>query len=151
MKPLLIISLMLLTACANTRLVVPLATTHVVVSGDRDYNNKNYGLGLEVVDNDLSYGVLYVPENSFNEKSTYLTLSKKHPIDKDLFVFIGAFAANGYEEILSSKNGYVASPVYGFEYYSFKLTTTYPFSKYSCRHDPQCADFFNLSWIHKFK
>jgi len=146
-KLLLFLFIFNLASCANTRLVVPLVTTHVQKT-NIIYNNENYGAGIEFKKGDMSYGITYIKENSYYEPSIYLNANKRFNIKKRLYFIGGGFVANGYEELTSYK--IVAAPVMGFEYYNFRLVTTYPTGQLLCS-TYNCADFVNLSWFHEFQ
>ena len=144
MKTLIIlISLLSFTVNAETRLIVPLATTHI---GPGEFNNENYGLGIEYKA-DFLYSATYLANNSYGERSVYLAISKE--IDYKAVTFSGGLSlATGYEAIIDS--GLLVTPLFAVQYGDFRLVTSFPAAQVFCPTDLECADLLNLQWVRKF-
>lgn len=142
MKTLIIVlSLISFTVSAETRLIIPLATTHI---GGGDFDNSNPGIGIEYKqDNNYVFSATYLKENSYSEPSLYLAISK------EFGMFAAGFAvANGYEKV--SDSGVLVVPVFGVQYKSFRIVTTFPAAQIFCPPNQDCGDFVNLQYVHSF-
>lgn len=163
MKTLIIIlSLITFSVSSETRLVIPLATTHI---GSGEFNNQNYGLGIEYK-GDYLYSATYLRKNSYSNPSIFLAASKEFEIFKNItkkqaFFSAGAAVASGYDEIHDS--GYIATTLFAVTYKNIRIVTSYPFSELFCVEEnnmqkmgkektviSECADFVNVQYIHKF-
>lgn len=136
---------LLIIGCSNSSLIIPLATTHIGPGHNR-VNNENRGLGIEY-SGDYTYSATYLAKNSYSERSIYLSASKKYQF-KDVSMFAGLTLASGYERI--SDSGLIIAPIYGVQYKSFRIVTTFPAANLACPTGSNCADFFTLLYTHKF-
>lgn len=139
------LSLLTFSVAAETRLIVPLATTHI---GGGDFNNENYGIGGEYKDmNDYVFCALYLANNSYSERSLYLSASKEFDF-KHHSASAGLAVANGYEAI--SDSGILVTPVFSLTYESFRIATSFPAAQIFCPPGEDCGDFVNLQYVHEF-
>ena len=144
MKTLIIlISLLSFTVNAETRLIVPLATTHI---DPGEFNNENYGLGIEYKA-DFLYSATYLANNSYGERSIYLAVSKELKVN-DFTLSAGLALASGYEAIIDS--GLLVTPLFAVQYGDFRLVTSFPAANIFCPSGLECADLVNLQHVHEF-
>jgi len=146
MKTLIIIlSLITFSVSAETRLIIPFATTHIGSDNDK-FNNQNYGLGIEYK-GDYLYSATYLANNSYFERSLYLSVAKEFNF-KHVSLSAGLALASGYEEI--SDSGILIVPVWGVQYENIRIVTTFPVSVIACPPDSLCADFVNVQAVIGF-
>ena len=142
------------TVNAETRLIVPLATTHI---GGGDFDNTNPGIGIEYKkDNNYVYSATYLRENSYSEPSIYLAASKETEANfwifktfkKETILSAGIAAGSGYEKI--SDSGILVVPIFGIRYEGFRVITSFPAAQIFCPPGQDCGDFVNLQYVHEF-
>lgn len=147
MKTLIIIlSLISFAVTAETSFIVPLVTTHAGPGHSR-VNNDIYGIGIEYK-NDYVYSLTYLPNNSYSERSFYLTASNEIKLNKDISFLYGLTLATGYERI--SDSGIILAPIYGLQFDKFRVVTTFPVAHISCPDGANCADFVSVLAVFPF-
>lgn len=148
MKYLLIILLSITSASAETRLLIPLYTDHIQTKDKRDYNEKNYGVGIEFALDQLTISAMYLDKNSFYNRSIYASISKEFEVIKNIAVSYGIAGASGYENL--SDNGVIMFPVFSIKYKSFRIVTSFPSSTLFHPADLAPADFINFQYVYTF-
>lgn len=130
---------------AESRLIIPLATTHI---GGGDFDNTNPGIGFEYrKNNNYVYSATYLDQNSYSERSLYLAVSREFKY-KAVDLSAGVAAASGYEQVTDS--GILVVPVFSLSYKSFRIVTTWPSAQVFCPPDQDCGDFVNLQYVYSF-
>lgn len=141
----LILCLFPLIAQANqVNFIIPFLTYH---TNDEGLNNKNYGLGFEFKTEREAYSIAVLDNNSYNESSVYLSISKIKNINKNIYLSVGVTIANGYKA--SRGNDIESFPLFSVKVYNFKISTTYPASALFCNAE-RCHDFINVQYIAGF-
>lgn len=135
------------TTLAEHRFLIPIATTHF---GDDPYefNNKNYGIGYEHNNKNVTTSVLYLDKNSYNEHSVYVGLSYEKQFNSEWSGSIGIAAATGYKKF--NNDDLLILGVLSTTYKNLRLVTSYPSSIIGCPSDSDCSDFAMLMYVGQF-
>lgn len=152
MKALIIIlSLMAFSVSAETRILIPLYTDHIGHNTYEDaegavkgFNEKNHGLGIEQTYENYSFGVTYLANNSYGNRSVYLSAVRETKI-KDFTLSAGFALASGYD--LISDTGLIISPLFAVQYGNIRIVTSYPGSALTHPDDQPAADFVNVQFV----
>lgn len=150
-----ILSIISFSVSAENRLIIPLATTHIGSNTyidnsnvEHDYNEQNHGLGFEKTHSGYAFGVVYLANNSYGNKSLYIYGAKEIKLNKDWTFSYGAALASGYD--LISDTGIIASPVFAIQYHDIRFVTTYPGSALTHPDDQPAADSVNAQIVFSF-
>lgn len=135
------------------KLIVPLATTHINTPYYYpELEEQNKGIGIEYVENNYMYSLMYLKNNSFGKPSFYATVSRKAQLTNDFSMSAGLMVATGYHTVWEdpTKNqdkALIGSPVLSVQWKCLRLVTSYPFGTLS---NADHADFVNLQYVRTF-
>lgn len=121
---------------AQLNLVIPFATAHAVYD-DKEFNNDNYGFGIEYISNDIyQYGILYINKDSYSNENIYLYFGRKYQLNEKLSISASALFAFNYD-----RDNF--KPLMAFQYDNFRLVTSYPLGKVFGAD----SDVFNFQYV----
>ena len=132
----------------ETSILVPLYTVH---TKNTDYNNTNRGIGLEIKFGSSSYSVVAVDKNSYNRNAVYLSAGYRKAVTRNLSITAGGTIATGYDEY--STSGVHVFPVFSVQWYSMRVSTTYPVSELFCTESgtqQRCSDVVSVQYVRGF-
>jgi len=134
-------------AYCDYRLVIPLASKHIVYTGDYKYHEKNAGLGFEYKFNSATIGYVF-SENSYDSYSNYIYILTKR------YNGFGAgfLVADNYPKYTEvyGYDSYLTTPIFYYQYKWIRIVTTYPIAKVARKEQVNVADIVNLQLTINF-